>query len=43
MAKAATAAVRMYKSSVGEIEANRKPLFALLNARLADSVISAAR
>ena len=38
MAKAATAAVRMYKSSVGEIEANRQAIVALLNARLADSV-----
>src|SRR6266850_234470 len=38
MAKTATAAVRMYKSSVGEIEANRQAIVALLNARLADSV-----
>src|SRR6266481_9330048 len=37
MAKTATAAVRMYKSSVGEIEANRQAIVALLNARLADS------
>src|SRR5207245_5741864 len=38
MAKTATAAVRMCKSSVGEIEANRQGIVALLNARLADSV-----
>ncbi len=38
MAKTATAAVRMYKSSVGGIEANRQAIVALLNARLADSV-----
>lgn len=38
MAKAATGTVRMYKSSVGEIEANRQAIVALLNARLADSV-----
>ncbi len=37
MTKTATAAVRMYKSSVGEIEANRQAIVALLNARLADS------
>jgi starvation-inducible DNA-binding protein len=38
MSKTGTAAVRMYKSSVGEIEANRQAIIALLNARLADSV-----
>src|SRR6267142_3363113 len=38
MTKTATATVRMYKSSVGEIEANRQAIVALLNARLADSV-----
>jgi starvation-inducible DNA-binding protein len=37
MSKTGTAAVRMYKSSVGEIE-NRQAIIALLNARLADSV-----
>jgi starvation-inducible DNA-binding protein len=39
MSKTGTAAVRMYKSSVGEeIESNRQAVVALLNARLADSV-----
>jgi starvation-inducible DNA-binding protein len=38
MSKTGTAAIRMYKSSVGEIEANRQAVVALLNARLADSV-----
>lgn len=39
MSKTGTAAVRMYKSSVGEeIESNRQAVIALLNARLADSV-----
>jgi starvation-inducible DNA-binding protein len=38
MSTPGTAAVRMYKSSVGEIEANRQAIIALLNARLADSV-----
>ena len=39
MNKTGTAAVRMYKSSVGEeIQANRQAIIALLNARLADSV-----
>jgi starvation-inducible DNA-binding protein len=38
MSKAGTAAVRMYKSSVGTIESNRQATIALLNARLADSV-----
>jgi starvation-inducible DNA-binding protein len=37
MSKTGTAAVRMYKSSVGETE-NRQAIIALLNARLADSV-----
>jgi starvation-inducible DNA-binding protein len=39
MSKTGAAAVRMYKSSVGEdIESNRQAVVALLNARLADSV-----
>jgi starvation-inducible DNA-binding protein len=39
MSKTGTAAVRMYKSSVGEeIESNRQAVVTLLNARLADSV-----
>jgi len=37
MAKAATATVRTYPSSVGVPENNRQALIALLNARLADS------
>src|SRR5260370_21761930 len=38
MSKAATAAVRTYKSSVGVPDANRQAIIALLNMRLADSV-----
>jgi len=38
MAKAATATVRTYSSSVGVPEKNRQALIALLNLRLADSV-----
>jgi len=38
MAKAATAAVRTYPSSVGVPENNRQALISLLNLRLADSV-----
>ena len=38
MAKAGTAAVRMYKSNVGVPEANRQAIVALLNARLADAI-----
>src|SRR5260370_16509089 len=37
MAKAATATVRTYPSSVGVPEKNRQALIALLNLRLADS------
>lgn len=38
MTKAATAAVRIYPSSVGVPDKNRQALIALLNLRLADSV-----
>src|SRR3974390_2039072 len=38
MAKAATAAIRTYSSSVGVPENNRQALISLLNLRLADSV-----
>jgi starvation-inducible DNA-binding protein len=38
MTRTGTAAVRMYKSSVGVPEANRQAIVALLNARLADAI-----